>query len=143
MRLRQFVASVIVLAVVVVFGAPLMACEAAGHRCAMMSHPAKVAAKHACCHGNKGETPAPANQRCHDKAVVMPAECATSSNCCDMGNAPVVSTVQAVPAKKNTFAVLSDLPPEPILIADGHVDRLTVIPRHPRPVFELKTDLRI
>lgn len=60
-----------------------------------------------------------------------------------MGNTPIVHVTQAEPARNNNLAILIDPPPEPILIADGHVDLATVIPRHPRPVFELKTDLRI
>jgi hypothetical protein len=142
-RPRQFVAAFMILAIMTLFSAPLLACQAAGHRCAMMSHPVKVVVKHACCHEKGNESPAPVKQRCHDDAVVMPAECAASTNCCDMGNAPAVSVVQAEPAKKSTLAILPDPPREPRLFAEGHVDRSTVIPRHPRPVFDLKTDLRI
>ena len=141
-----------ILAVISMFSAPLLACEAAGHRCAMMSHapkaaapqPAQHMAKHDCCPKKDGEAPTPPKQSCHENAVVMPAECAASTSCCDMGNAaPVVSVAQAEPAKRSTLAIVSDPPPEPYLVAAAHVDRASALPRHPRPVFELKTDLRI
>ena len=145
-RLRQLVSFVMILAVVSMFSAPLLACEAAGHRCAMMSHAPKAAApmaKHDCC-PKKEKSEAPAKQTCHKQAAVMPTECATSTDCCDMGNtAPVVGVAQAEPAKRSVLAVVSDPPPEPYLVAAGHVDRASALPRHPRPVFELKTDLRI
>ena len=146
MRIRQLVSVLMILAVVSMFSAPLLACEAAGHRCAMMSHaPKPVApvhtAKHACCPKKGSE--APAKSTCHENAVIMPAECASSTQCCDMGTSPVVSVVQAEPSKRSTHAVISDLPPDPYLVAIRHVDRSTALPLHPRPVFELKADLRI
>jgi hypothetical protein len=142
-RLNQFVAAIMILAIMTLFSAPLLACQAAGHRCAMMSRPVQTPVTHACCHGKGSKSPAPVKQHCHDDAVVMPAACATSTSCCEMGNTPVVSVTQIAPAKNNDGAIVIGPPPGPILIADGRVDRSTVIPRHPRPVFELKTDLRI
>lgn len=149
MRFRQLVSLLMILAVVSMFSAPLLACEAAGHRCAMMSHTAPKAvapahmANHNCCPKRGGEAPAPAKQSCHERAVVMPAECASSTQCCDMGNAPVVNVVQVEPAKKSLLAIVSDPPPDPFMMAARHIDRSAVFPRHPRPVFDLKTDLRI
>ena len=147
-HIRQIVAALMILAVVSMFSAPLLACEAAGHRCAMMSHAPKVAvavhkAKHDCCPKKGSDAPAPAKQSCHENAVVMPSECASSTQCCDMGNAPVVSVVQVEPAKKSLLAIVSDPPPDPFMVAAGHIDRSAVLPIHPRPVFDLKTDLRI
>jgi len=145
-RIRQLVSLLMIFAVVSMFSAPLLACEAAGHRCAMMSH-AKAApvhmAKHSCCPKKGSDTPAPAQQSCHENAVVMPAECASSTQCCDMGNAPVVSVVQVEPAKKSLLAIVSDPPPDPFTAAAKYIDRSAALPRHPRPVFDLKTDLRI
>jgi hypothetical protein len=146
-RLRQLVAALMILTVISMFSAPLMACEAAGHRCAMMSHasrpvPSAHKAKHDCC--PKGtEAPAPAKPSCHEHSVVMPANCATSTTCCEMGNAPVVSVVQAEPAKRSLNAIAIEAPPPPLLALNAQVDRDPAIPRHPRRVFELKTDLRI
>jgi hypothetical protein len=148
-RIRQIVSLLMILAVVSMFSAPLLACEAAGHRCAMrMSHSSHPAApvqkpKHDCCPKQGSEAPAPAKSTCHENAVVMPAECASSTQCCDMGNAPVVSVVQAEPAKKSLLAVVSDPPPDPFMLAAGQVDRSAALPLHSRPVFDLKTDLRI
>jgi len=60
-----------------------------------------------------------------------------------MGNAPVVSVAQAEPSKRSIHAIVSDPPPDPFLMAARRTDRSAALPRHPRPVFELKTDLRI
>jgi hypothetical protein len=60
-----------------------------------------------------------------------------------MGNAPVVSVAQAEPAKKSLLAIVSDPPPDLFVVASGHIDLSSVLPIHPRPVFDLKTDLRI
>ena len=148
--LRKLVSSLMILAVISMFSAPLLACEAAGHRCAMMSHAPKAVApqhtemaKHDCCPKKDSEAPATPNPSCHEQAVVMPAECAASTTCCEMGNAPVISVVQAEPTKRSPHAIVSDPPPEPFTVATAQVDRASAFPRHPRPVFELKTDLRI
>jgi hypothetical protein len=145
-RIRQLVSLLMILAVVSMFSAPLLACEAAGHRCAMMSHAPKAAApthmgKHSCCPKKGSE--APAKKSCHENAVIMPAECASSTQCCDMGNTPVVSVVQVEPAKKSLLAIVSDPPPDPFMAAAKYTDCAAALPRHPRPVFDLKTDLRI
>jgi hypothetical protein len=146
-RIRQIVSLLMMLAVVSMFSAPLLACEAAGHRCATMLHAPEVAPahtpKHDCCPKQGSEAPAPAKSTCHENAVVMPAECASSTQCCDMGNAPVVSVAQAEPAKKSLLAIVSDPPPDLFVVASGHIDLSSVLPIHPRPVFDLKTDLRI
>ena len=139
-----------VLALLMVLNAPLLACQMAGHKCAMMDHAAKVPAPatmtgHACCHG-KGSQPAkaPANKSCHETAVMMPASCVASSNCCDMGRSPVVTVVgHSVPVKKIILAVAADSPPEPLLIERGRAQWSSAIALYQKPVFELKTDLRI
>ena len=146
-RLRQFAAAFLIVAVLCLISAPLMACQAAGHRCAMMSHVSKPvaptpSAKHDCCPKDKG-TPVPAKPSCHEHAVLMTAECGTSTNCCEMGNTPVVSVVQAEPAKKSTLAIVSAPLAEPIQLANAEVERQSAIPLHPRPVLDLKADFRI
>lgn len=146
MRIRQLVSLLMIVAVVSMFSAPLMACEAAGHRCAMISHapkPAPHVAKHACCPKKGSQAPAEEKSSCHEQAVVMPAECSTSTQCCDMGNTPVVSVVQAEPSKRSIHAIAVDPPPDLLLATIRHMVDSGSVPRHPRPVFELKTDLRI
>jgi hypothetical protein len=122
-RLRQLVSALMVLALLMVLNAPLLACQQAVHKCAMMDQvpkaPAPMAmAGHACCHGKSSEpAKGPAKKSCHETAALMPAERAESYNCCDMGRAPVVSVVaQSVPAKKVVLVVAADSPPEPFFI---------------------------
>ena len=138
-----------VLALLMVLNAPLLACQVAGHKCAMMDHAAKAPepmamASHACCHGKSQPAKVPAKKSCHETAALMPAECAASTSCCDMGRAPVVTVVaQSVPAKKIILAVAADSPPEPLLIERGRAEWSSAIALYQKPVFELKTDLRI
>lgn len=161
-RLRQLVSALMVLAMLVVLNAPLLACGQAEHQCAMMDHQmaqtaptsdaspdatsddAMAMPEHDCCPRKGPEAPAaPEKKSCHETAAVMPAECATSSNCCEMGNAPVVSVAQAAPVKKVLLAAISHLAPDPGLFARSSFEHASLERPPLKPVFELKADLRI
>src|SRR3982750_4363414 len=100
---RQSLSALLILALLMIFNAPLLACQQAGHKCAMMSHesaapaPAPMTtAEHKCCHGKKpapGNSSVPPKKSCHGTAALMPAHCAASSSCCDMGREPAVNSV--------------------------------------------------
>ncbi len=151
--LRKFAVVILALGVVISAHVPLLACEQGLHRCAKsLSHAAmKTAAKpmkadHSCCPRPKKQEEKKqesAKSCCHEKEAALPVACATSGACCEMGNAPLVTSVQMAPTKQTVLANEPDPPPK-ILIASAHGEIL-VVPglRFEKPVFDLKTDLRI
>ncbi len=152
--LRQLVGALLVLAVAAMMPGPLLACAQMGHRCGMMMEqpaapaPAQVAHEehatgdHDCCPKKKdAEVSAP--KLCHETAAAMPADCTMSSRCCEMSPAPVTNPGPSSTAKKihPAIAVVS------VVDFAGNSTRSDwtsfVLASYTKPVFELKTDLRI
>ena len=154
MRLvRKLVGALLAFAVASMLPAPLLACAAMGHRCAMIvpqpapaaqpaAHPAMSMHGHDCC-PRGAQKVAASHAQCHETSMAVAEGCRMSSRCCEMRQSPAAHSASVAPAAKKLIAVRA---------ADGAI-AMSSMRMDPRPaarsapiarsVFDLKTDLRI
>jgi hypothetical protein len=144
-RLRQLVGALLVLAVAALMPAPLLACAHMPEQCPMMSQPQAADEMEMggddCCPQDAPQ--ASSATQCHETEMAMPSDCAMSSRCCEMASAPASDPAQLSAEKQIAVDVQTRALTVVFVPITSRDERPLRIFGYTKPIFELKTDLRI